>query len=171
MNYKVRKQLTPDQRLNYPGISDTVSHLLFHRGISNEKDAKKFISPDYDNDNLDPSLLKDADKAALRFIQAINDNEKIAIYSDYDADGIPGAAMFHDFLKRIDYSNFIVYIPHRHNEGFGLNKEAVDELAGGGVKLLITIDCGITDFDAVKHANEKGMTVIITDHHEPPGQL
>ncbi len=171
MNYKIRKQLTPDQRLNYAGISDTVAHLLFHRGVSNEKDSKRFISPEYESDNLNPSLLKDADKAAVRFIQAVTNNEKIAIYSDYDADGIPGAAMFHDFLKRIGYSNFIVYIPHRHNEGFGLNKEAVDELASGGVKLLITIDCGIADFDAVKHANGKGMTVIITDHHEPPGQL
>jgi len=133
--------------------------------------AEKFLNPDYEKDIHDPFLLKDAEKAGKRIIKAIENKEKIAVYADYDADGIPGASIMNDFLTRINYKNFIVYIPHRHNEGFGLNVEAVKELADQEVKLIITIDCGITDVVAVEKANELGVDVIITDHHEPPTPL
>ena len=133
--------------------------------------ANEFISPDYDVGIHDPFLLKDAEKAAERIISAIESNETIAVYSDYDADGIPGAAMWNDFFGRIGFKNFIIYIPHRHDEGFGLNIEAVEELAGKGAKLLMTVDCGITDVNPVKRAGQLGMDVIITDHHEPPPEL
>jgi single-stranded-DNA-specific exonuclease len=144
---------------------------LFHRGFKDASAALSFIEPDYDLHSHDPFLLKDAEKAAERIIRAIKDDEKIAIYSDYDADGIPGAVIWHDFFTRIGFSNFVIYIPHRHNEGFGLNVEAVDQLADQGVKLLVTLDCGITDVKPVGRAVERGMEVIITDHHEPPDVL
>lgn len=171
MKYSIRRPLTVPERNLYGNLSDLTSHLLFHRGIPDSGAALNFISPDYDLQTHDPFLLKDAERAADRVISAINDNEKIAIYSDYDADGIPGAAMFNDFFKRIGYTNYVIYIPHRHNEGFGLNIEAVEQLAGDGVDLLITVDCGIADTEAVVRANRKGMEVIITDHHEPPLEL
>ena len=152
-------------------MSDILAHLLFYRGIEQNDQARIFLSPDYERDTHDPFLLKDAEKSAARFIQGVKNNERIAIYSDYDADGIPGAAMFYDFFQRIGYKNFSIYIPHRHDEGFGLNVEAVEQLAGEGVKLLITIDCGISDIEPVKKANEKGLDVVITDHHEAPPVL
>ncbi len=152
-------------------MHDIVAHLLHHRGIRDTENAQKFITPDYDRDTHDPFLLKDAEKAADRIIFAIENKERIVIYADYDADGIPGAALFNDFMKRIGYENYSVYIPHRHNEGFGLNVDAVDLLAGEGAELLITLDCGISDVEAVARANEKGIDVIITDHHEPPPEL
>ena len=113
--YATRRQLEPVEKDALPGYSDLLAHLLFHRGIADAESAAKFIQPDYTRDTHDSSLLKDADKASARIIQAIENDEKIAIYSDYDCDGIPGAAMFHDLFKRIGYSNFVIYIPHRHN--------------------------------------------------------
>ncbi|MES2215701.1 MAG: single-stranded-DNA-specific exonuclease RecJ [Patescibacteria group bacterium] len=171
MNYSIRPQLSPAERDQYGVMHDIVAHLLHHRGIRDTENAQKFITPDYDRDTHDPFLLKDAEKAADRIIFAIENKERIVIYADYDADGIPGAALFNDFMKRIGYENYSVYIPHRHNEGFGLNVDAVDLLAGEGAELLITLDCGISDVEAVARANEKGIDVIITDHHEPPPEL
>jgi single-stranded-DNA-specific exonuclease len=169
--YAKRRALTADEKDALSGHSDLLAHLLFHRGLADRASAERFLNPDYERDTNDPLLLKDADKAADRIIKAIKNGEKIAIYADYDADGIPGAAMFHDFFKRIGFKDFIIYIPHRHHEGFGLNEEAVASLAEQGVKLIVTVDCGISDTAAVKRANEIGMDVIITDHHEPPPEL
>ena len=171
MSYKIRRQLNNDEQAKFIGISPTLSHLLFHRGILDMESAKEFISPNYEKGIHDPFLLKDAEKSALRIIGAIENNEKIAIYADYDADGIPGAAIMDDFLKRINYKNYLIYIPHRHNEGFGLNVEAIEQLALSDVKLIVTIDCGITDIGSVERANDLGLEVIITDHHEPPLEL
>ena len=101
------------------------------------------------------------------FIEAVKRNDRIAVFSDYDADGIPAAVVFHDFFGRIGFSNFEIYIPHRHDEGFGLNGEAVEELGSRGAKLLITVDCGIGDIEEVTKAKECGMETIIIDHHLP----
>ncbi len=185
VEYLVKKPLNEQEKATLSQFSPLVAHLLFYRGMSGAKnstkslenndltisDADKFINPDYDRDTNDPFMLKDAEKAAKRIIRAISSGEKIAIYADYDADGIPGAAIFHDFFKRIGFMNFIVYIPHRHNEGFGLNVDAVEQLAKEGAKLLITVDCGISDFEPVARANDLEMEIIITDHHEPPDKL
>jgi single-stranded-DNA-specific exonuclease len=175
MPYALKRQLTADERNAFSGgatsVSDTVGHLLFHRGIITSEVADKFLSPDYETGMHDPFLLKDAEKAAARIILAVKNDEKIAVYADYDADGIPGAALFHDFFTRIGYKNFVIYIPHRHDEGFGVNEEAVQTLADQNVNLMITLDCGITDVGPISHAVKKGIEVIITDHHEPPEKL
>lgn len=169
--YTVRRLLTENERVPLVQFSPLIAQLLFHRGIIDTANAERFVTPDYDRDTNDPFLLKDAEKAATRIIASIKDDEKIAIYADYDADGIPGAALFHDFFARLGFKNFIIYIPHRHNEGFGLNIEAVEQLASDGVKLIVTVDCGIADFMPVQRANDLGLQVIITDHHEPPNPL
>jgi single-stranded-DNA-specific exonuclease len=154
-----------------PSLSPLVVRLLEKRGITDPAAIDAFLRPDYDRHTHDPFLLKDADRASARVIQAIEAGEKIAIYSDYDCDGIPGAAMFYDLFRRIGYANFVTYIPHRHNEGFGVNEGAIDELAALGVRLIVTIDCGISDKDAIAHAKSLGIDVIVTDHHEPPEEL
>lgn len=148
-----------------------VDHLLFYRGIKTSEDKAEFLNPSYEKHIHDPFLLKDAEKAAKRIIKAIEANEEIVIYSDYDADGIPAGVIFHDFFKKIGFKNFINYIPHRHDEGFGLNTDAVEQFVKDGVQLLVTLDCGISDIEAVKLAQEKGVDVIITDHHEPHEEL
>lgn len=169
--YTKRRPLLTTEKDALPGYSELLQHLLFHRGVTESAAAEKFLMPEYTRDTHDPMLLKDADKAAARIIHAIETGERIAIYSDYDCDGVPGGAMFHDLFTRIGYKNFMNYIPHRHNEGFGVHKEALDTLAADGVKLVVTLDCGITDVESVDYANSLGMEVIITDHHEPPAEL
>ena len=148
-----------------------VRALLYARGISDMETSQRFLSPDYEKHVHDPFLLKDMDKVVDRILKAVKKNEKIGIYSDYDADGIPGAVILYDFFKKIGYNNFVNYIPLRNEEGFGLNHEAVDSLAGDGVKLLITIDCGMTDVEQVETAEKHGIDVIITDHHIPGKKL
>ncbi|MEA2715482.1 MAG: single-stranded-DNA-specific exonuclease [Candidatus Parcubacteria bacterium] len=171
MNYSIRRPLSLDEQHALAGYSPLLSHLLFHRGVRDAIAAGAFTSPDYEAGLHDPFLLKDAEKAADRIVRAIEQDEKIAIYADYDADGIPGAAMFNDFFKRIGFANYLIYIPHRHNEGFGVNSEAVKHLAEQGVKLLITVDCGISDFVPLSEAKNRGLDVIVTDHHEPQPPL
>ncbi|MDE1975185.1 MAG: single-stranded-DNA-specific exonuclease RecJ [Patescibacteria group bacterium] len=166
--YDIRRPLTAAEQSELSAYPPFLAHLLFHRGLAGAEAAGRFLGPDYDAHIHDPFLLKDAEKAADRIINAVKSGEKIAIYADYDADGIPGAAIWNDFFGRIGFKDFVVYIPHRHDEGFGLNEEAVEELAGQGVKLIVTVDCGIADIGPVEKANELNMDVIITDHHEPP---
>ncbi len=169
--YAIRRPLIPAEKDALASCSELVAHLLFHRDVTDAAAAERFLAPDYERDTHDPLLMKDAGTAAERIIRAIQSGEKICVYADYDADGIPGAALFNDLFSRIGYANFTIYIPHRHDEGFGLHEAAIDELASGGVKLLITVDCGIADAAAARHARELGLDVIITDHHEPPAEL
>jgi single-stranded-DNA-specific exonuclease len=150
---------------------DIVDNLLFHRGIKTLEEKNNFLNPNYDTHIHDPFLLKDAKKAAERIVKAIENKEKIVIYSDYDADGIPAGVVFHDFLKKLNFDNFTNYIPHRHDEGFGLNTDAVGEFIKQGVNVLITLDCGISDVEAVNMATDGGIDVIVTDHHEPHDEL
>lgn len=161
------KKYSVRERIN----GDFIDNLLFHRGIKTPEEKEDFLNPDYKKHIHDPFLLKDAEKAAKRVVKAIDGNEKVVIYSDYDADGIPAGVIFHDFFKKIGFKNFTNYIPHRHDEGFGLNTDAVEGFIKEKINLLITLDCGISDIEAVKIAQENGIDVIITDHHEPHEEL
>jgi single-stranded-DNA-specific exonuclease len=164
----------PDSTEETPIISDTVSalvnQLLYRRGVGREE-AEGFLAPDYDTHLHDPHLLHDIEKAVARIKKAMQDNERIAIFSDYDCDGIPGAVVLYDLFKALQYENFQNYIPHRHYEGFGLSSEAIDSLQKDGVSLVITIDCGTSNVAEVAYANERGIDIIITDHHEPEEEL
>ncbi|MBU3969024.1 single-stranded-DNA-specific exonuclease RecJ [Patescibacteria group bacterium] len=165
MKYKVSKNLdskTEKELQNYPELT---RKLLSNRGIKTAKDAGDFLNLDYEKHTHDPFLMKGMKKAVKGILDVIKNDEKIVIFSDYDMDGIPGAVAFHDFFKKIKYENFINYIPHRNKEGFGLNKTAIKEFSENNTKLLITIDCGITNVEEVKLANKLGIDVIITDHH------
>lgn len=146
---------------------DLVEQLLHNRGIKTKKEKNEFLNPDFVKHLHDPFLLPDMKKAADRILKAIKNKEFICIWSDYDADGIPGGALLHDFFKMIGFENFINYIPDRHIEGYGLNNEGIEKLAKDGIKLLITIDCGIRNNKETDYAKKFGMEVIITDHHEP----
>lgn len=151
---------------------DTLTQqLLFNRGIDTASAAETFLNPHYEDHQHDPFLLNDMEKAVDRILEAIKDNEKIYIFSDYDCDGIPGGVVLHDFFKAVGYDNFQNYIPHRHYEGFGLSVEAVEKMCADGAKLIITIDCGTSSVEAVEKAVELGVEVIVTDHHEPPVEL
>lgn len=149
-----------------PNHTELLELLLKNRGIK-EEDWDKFLNPSYDNDLYDPFLMKGMELATVRIFEAIEAKEKIVIYSDYDCDGIPAAVIFSDFLNKIKYNNFSVYIPNRNEEGYGLHQEALNQFKEDGVKLLITFDLGITAISPVSDAMANGIDVIITDHHLP----
>lgn len=157
-------------RSELSAYDDFTAALLSRRGVTTAEEAEAFLSPSYDSHIGDPLLLKDMEKAAKKVAEAINTQSKIAVWSDYDCDGIPGGVVLHDFLKKAG-ANFTNYIPHRHEEGFGLNEKGLQKLADEGAQLVITVDCGISDVDAVAFANSIGLEVIITDHHLPGPEL
>jgi single-stranded-DNA-specific exonuclease len=131
------------------------------------KELEKFLNPIWSRDILDSRNIKDIDKSVERIKKATDNNEKIIIYADYDCDGIPGAVILHDFFKKINYENFSVYIPHRHNEGYGLNKNAIQKFIDEKYSLMITVDIGITNIEEIRFAEENNINVIVTDHHLP----
>lgn len=167
--YSLRDQIPEDVSESLKIYPELMRTLLAGRGIDTAEKAEKFLNPDYTTLH-DPFLLKDMDRAVERIFRAVRDNENILIYSDYDADGIPAAVVMSDFFKLIGYKNVEVYIPHRHNEGYGLHLEAIDSFKGKH-SLIITLDCGIVDVDEVKRAEVHGIDVIITDHHLPGEKL
>jgi single-stranded-DNA-specific exonuclease len=158
-----------DPVIHVPEASALINRLLANRAVESVE-APAFLQPDYEALH-DPWLLHDIGAAVDRISKAMETNEKIAVFSDYDCDGIPGGVVLHDCFKALGYKNFINYIPHRHYEGFGVSKEAIDKLTAEGVTLMITIDCGTSDVAAIAYAQDKGIEVIVTDHHEPGEEL
>ena len=169
-NYSVRPEINEKYSKELAEYPELLRKLLFYRGITTAGQAVELLNPTFTK-NYDPFLMKGMDKVVERVFFAIENKEKIVIYSDYDADGIPGAVALYDLFKKIGYENFENYIPHRVLEGFGLNDEAVDEFAKKGVNLIITIDCGIADVEESKKIKKLGIDLIITDHHLPKDEL
>lgn len=149
-----------------PNHIELLDLLLTNRGIPIEE-RERFLNPSYEKHLYDPFLMKDMERVCVRIFEAIEAKEKILIYTDYDCDGILSAVIMHDFFNKINYKNFSIYIPDRHDEGYGLHLDAIDEFIESGVKLLITFDLGITAVEEVAKAQASGIDVIITDHHLP----
>ncbi len=147
--------------------TELLATLLNKRGIEGEEQIEIFLNPDYERDFHDPFLMKDMERACVRIFEAVDAGEKIIIYADYDCDGIPGAVILSDLFKKINYTNYEVYIPQRNSEGYGLNMEAIRQFKAKEAKLLITIDLGITAVAEVAQAETDGIDVIVTDHHIP----
>ncbi len=152
----------------YPPL---LAKLLFNRGHRDPIAAERYLKPSYDAHMHDPLLMHDMERAIDRIHDAIAKKEKIVIYADYDCDGIPGAVIMHDFLTRLGYENFSVYIPDRHTEGYGLNETAVAGFVEGDTKLVMTIDLGTTNHDEIALLQKAGIDVIVTDHHLPHATL
>lgn len=151
-------------------ISELVQELLKRRGVTTAEEIQAFLSPDYEAHTHAPQLFHDMSVAVDRLLRAIADNERIAVYADFDCDGIPGASVLSDFFTKIGFSNFEVYLPHRDREGYGFHKSAITELAKRDVKLIVTVDVGTVAVEACAFARESGVDVIITDHHEIIGE-
>lgn len=158
-----------DERLHpYPKL---MRRMLYRRGIETREAAERFLHPDYERDLNDPFLLTGMERAVSRIVEAIKLDERVVIYADYDADGIPGSVILNDFFKKIGFTNFSVYIPHRYTEGYGLNGAAVEAFGARGVNLIITIDTGISNVAEISRAGELGIDVIVIDHHLPGSVL
>ena len=148
------------------GMPELIAAVLLNRGCVTPEEARLFIEPKLDSLH-DPFLLKDMDKAAERIMKAVKNHEKILIYGDYDVDGITASAILLRYFAWIMPGHITeCYIPDRAGEGYGLTPDAAREIAGSGISLLITVDCGITSFEETEYLMSKGVDVIITDHHE-----
>jgi single-stranded-DNA-specific exonuclease len=151
------------------GITPLLSRILTSRHILTPEDAHKYLSPSL-NDLHNPFLMKDMQKGVHRLINSIHNREKVCIYGDYDADGITSVVVLHKFLTDIGHCS-MYYIPDRIQEGYGLNRIAIDKLRSDGVSLIVTVDCGISDHEQISYAKSIGMETIILDHHEVPKNI
>jgi len=150
-------------------ISPITAQVLINRGIKSEIEAEAFLSPKL-FDLPSPNLLKDMDKAVERLDSALSENHKVAIYGDYDVDGVTSTSLFYNFLNSLGME-VVTYNPDRIHEGYGINTGAIDKLNKNNTDLIISCDCGITAYDEVEYAKTLGIDFIITDHHLPPEKL
>ena len=153
------------QPASFQGLPGWLSSLLYARGIRSDEEARSFLSPSLDGLH-DPFLLPGMEKTVELLRGAISRGETILVYGDYDADGVCAASILMETLHE-EGASLAYRIPSRHSEGYGLNADAVREIAGKA-KLLITVDCGVSNAAEVALAKELGLTVIVTDHHQPP---
>ncbi|MDX1778055.1 MAG: single-stranded-DNA-specific exonuclease RecJ, partial [Thermodesulfobacteriota bacterium] len=169
--WEIRPQYQEIQQILSPelGISPLLSQLLASRNITTPEDAEIFLSPKLSNLHS-PFLMKDMEKAVDRICRAVKEREHIILYGDYDVDGVTGTSLLFLFLKKLGVP-VSFFIPSRLEEGYGLHEEVLQKISEQGKHLLITIDCGISDSEQVRFAGQKGIDVIITDHHEVPEQL
>ena len=141
-----------------------MSSLLRYRGVNTPEEAERFLHPRL-TDLLDPSTMPGMEKAVSIIRQAVREQWGITIYGDYDVDGICATSIMLETLRDLGAQHIRPYIPSRHEEGYGLNADAIELLAKES-RLLLTVDCGITNLDEVALAKKRGMTVIVTDHHQ-----
>jgi single-stranded-DNA-specific exonuclease len=165
--WKLRDVVPVSDSLASLSIPSLIKTLLAGRGFNLSEQVVKFLSPDYNRDLHDPFLFVQMEKVVLRINSAYEKKQKIAIYGDYDADGVTSSAIITHTLKDLGIES-IVYIPDKKNEGYGLNYKAIENLHSQNISLIITVDCGITAIEEVKLAKELGIDVIITDHHHVP---
>ena len=147
----------------FEGIHPNIAYLLYNRGIRSEEDIREFLSEEPVR-TYDPFLLKGMHEAVEKIKYHIARGSKICIYGDYDVDGVTAICLVFEFLQNLT-DNLTWYIPVRHEEGYGINKTAIEKIKNDGTGLLISVDCGISAYEEVEHAKKLGLDVIITDHH------
>lgn len=168
---KIWKVLDPAPQSFYeehPELPHAALNLLYHRNIKTQEQIDEFLNPDYTKNIHNPFLFKDMKKAIDRVNKAIKNQEKIVVHGDYDADGVSASTIIISTLKHLGANHVDVFLPHRETDGYGLNLNTIQKLADEKTSLIITCDCGVSNIEEVKLANELGMDVIITDHHAVP---
>lgn len=168
-HWLIDPEITPEADLVLQEYDPVLRQILFNRGYATQERAKNFLNaiPDFDPN---PFQLKDMQIAVDRIATALRGGESIAIYGDYDVDGVSATALLVLLLQALN-ANVQGYIPNRFEEGYGVNNEALTTLKEQGTQLVITVDCGIRSLPEAQHAWELGLDLIITDHHHPSGEL
>ena len=161
---EVRNKLA--EQLN---INAVLAQILVQREILDFDEARQFFRPDL-RQLHNPFLMADMDKAVNRLEKALENNEKILVYGDYDVDGTTSVSLIYSFLKKF-YNNVIFYIPDRYTEGYGISYKGIDYAAENSCRLIIALDCGIKAIEKVRYASAKGIDFIICDHHTPDAEL
>ena len=170
LDWRVAEKLSgADELARRAGTSALVAQILHNRGIEGADACKSFLNPTL-NDLHDPAMLGGVEQAAECIAQALADKKPIVIYGDYDVDGMTGVAILHACLTmlgaKVDY-----YVPHRLEEGYGVNIEAMRGIIAGGAGMVITVDSGISAVEPIAEARAAGLDVIVTDHHSLPDEL
>ncbi len=166
VNWKIKDKVSIKDTSSLK-LHPIVLQLLFQRGIDTREKIEKFLAPDYEKGTYDPFLFSGMKKTIGRIAKAGKEKELVAVFGDYDADGVTSTVILKEVLDELGI-NSLIYIPDKKLEGYGLNIQAVEEFGKKNVKLIITVDCGITNLKEVELANKKGMDVIIIDHHHVP---
>lgn len=151
-------------------IPPLIARVLAHRGFIQPEEAARFLSSNLRSDLPSPFLMAGMERATERLLHALRNKELICVWGDYDVDGTTGAAVLVSFLREIG-SEPIYYVPHRIDEGYGVNSEGLKRLKAEGVRLVVTVDCGISNAQEIDFARELGVDVIVVDHHELPPKL
>lgn len=152
----------------FPEFDPLILQLLSNRGIRTQAQIDEFFNPDYLQDLFDPYLFSDMKKAIERIGQAVAKKERVAVYGDYDADGVTSAVILTSLFQKVLGLSGQVYIPDRKTEGYGLNKKAIDWLIKKNIQLIVTCDCGVSNKEEIDYAKSKGVDTIVLDHHHLP---
>jgi single-stranded-DNA-specific exonuclease len=163
--WQIAPLITSQANESLAEFSPTLRQVLFNRGISTDAEAHAFLKAEM-NFNADPFQMTGMEIAVSRILTAIDQKEPVAIYGDYDVDGVTATALLVQTINALG-GNAKEYIPNRVDEGYGLNPEALDSLKASSVKLIITVDCGVRSLDEADHAHSIGLDMIISDHHQP----
>ena len=151
-------------------IPPLVARILARRGLNDLDSARRYLSSSLRSDLPSPFLIAGMEQAAGRLVRALERKELICVWGDYDVDGTTGTAVLVSFLREVG-GEVIYYIPHRIDEGYGLNPEGLKQLSSQGVRLVVSVDCGISNYEEVELARSMGIDVVIVDHHELPPNL
>ncbi|HWR98518.1 MAG TPA: DHH family phosphoesterase, partial [Candidatus Methanoperedens sp.] len=151
------------------GVCTTLATVLVNRGAGDPDAASRFLVPSLSHLH-DPLEMRGMTDAVFTVARAVREGRRILVWGDYDVDGVTGTVLLVDFLRR--HTPAVGYhIPHRTDDGYGLDAGAVERFAAAGVSLIITVDCGISHVEEIRTARALGIEVVVTDHHEPPAQL
>ncbi|MBK6791787.1 MAG: single-stranded-DNA-specific exonuclease RecJ [Anaerolineales bacterium] len=164
-HWNISPRISPEADSALSAFPPLLRQVLFNRGFADDPSARAYLRGE-PNSNTDPFQMTDMRQAIERIRFAMTNNEPIAIYGDYDVDGVTATALLVELLRKLG-ANVRGYIPNRFEEGYGLNNNALDELKADGVKLVITVDCGIRSPSEALHAKTLGLDLIISDHHHP----
>ncbi len=168
--WRLKQPIDQKIQTQFPQIEPILLQLLWNRGLITQQQIDEFLNPDWSEDVHDPYLFKDMQRACDLVYKAIEQGKKIAVYGDYDADGVCGSVILVETLKLL-MAELEIYIPHREREGYGLNQAAIRYLADKKVSLIITCDCGVANVEEINLVNSLGLQIIITDHHQTKEEL
>lgn len=171
MNWKIKNKNNEFNSELGDRYHPIVLEILAGRGLRSVSEVENYFDFDYEKNLGHPFKAAGMEKAAERIMEARHAKEKVAIFGDYDADGVSASALLFETLSELGFEEVSCYIPDRQSEGYGMNEKAVEYLADRGVKLIITVDCGITNVKEIAKAKEAGMDVIVTDHHHVPEKI
>lgn len=169
MNWKIKEKIESKDG-EFPNLHPVILQILFERGFDDSQKINEFLFPDYEKGIFDPFLFSDMEKVIERIRVAKDKNESVVIFGDYDADGVTSSVILKETLEKIGI-NPIVYIPDKKLEGYGMNFKAIKEFKEKNVKLILTVDCGITNIEETEEAKRNGIDVIIIDHHHVPKKI